>query len=105
MVSTLQCQPTGTCEIKKRTRGPTTGIGWSKRKYHCTEKVEVQIPADLRRIVGERSQELITRSGRIVRLYAPLNVEKWAHIPTDIIDKIVDVINVSNEIVAINYMN
>ncbi|KAK8961511.1 Auxin response factor 16 [Platanthera guangdongensis] len=82
----------GTYEIKKRTRGPTTGIGWSKRKYHCTKKVEVQIPTDLRRIVGERSQELITRSGRIVRLYAPLNVEKWAHIPVDIIDKIVDII-------------
>ncbi|KAK8966418.1 hypothetical protein KSP40_PGU014157 [Platanthera guangdongensis] len=82
----------GTCQIKKRTRGPTTGIRWCKRKYHCTEKVEVQIPADLRRIVGQRSQELITRSGRIIRLYAPLNVEKWAHIPVDIIDKIIDII-------------
>ncbi|KAK8946058.1 hypothetical protein KSP40_PGU006118 [Platanthera guangdongensis] len=70
-----------TCEIKKRTRGPTTGIGWSKRKYDSTEKIEVHLPADLRRFVGDRSQELITRSGRIVRLYAPLNVERWAHIP------------------------
>ncbi|KAK8962915.1 Deoxyhypusine synthase [Platanthera guangdongensis] len=81
-----------TCEIKKRTRGPTTGIGWSKRKYDSTEKVEVHLPADLHRFVGDRSQELITRSGRIVRLYAPLNVERWAHIPVDIIDKIIDII-------------
>ncbi|KAK8936928.1 hypothetical protein KSP39_PZI012825 [Platanthera zijinensis] len=62
------------------------------RKYHCTKKVEVKIPTDLRRIVGQRSQKLITRIGCIVRLYSPLNVEKWTHIPVDIIDKIVDII-------------
>ncbi|KAK8967423.1 hypothetical protein KSP40_PGU009498 [Platanthera guangdongensis] len=84
----------GTCKINKRTRGPTTGIVWSKRKFDSTEKIEVHLPADLRRFVGDRSQELITRSGRIVRLYAPLNVERWAHIPVDIIDKIIDIIYV-----------
>ncbi|KAK8960003.1 hypothetical protein KSP40_PGU000491 [Platanthera guangdongensis] len=68
-------------ELQKRTRVPTTGIGWSKRKYDSTEKIEVHLPADRHRFVGDRSQELITRSGRIVRLYAPLNVERWAHIP------------------------
>ncbi|KAK8913896.1 E3 ubiquitin-protein ligase UPL2 [Platanthera zijinensis] len=78
---------------KKRTRGPTIGLEWSKRRQNNLERVDVQLPAELRRLVGYRAQELITKSGRYVRQNAPLNVEKWSEIPTDIIDKIVNIIN------------
>ncbi|KAK8931470.1 hypothetical protein KSP39_PZI016310 [Platanthera zijinensis] len=78
---------------KKRTRGPTIGLEWSKRRQNNLERVAVQLPAELRRLVGYRAQELITKSGRYVRQNAPLNVEKWSEIPTDIIDKIINIIN------------
>ncbi|KAK8938589.1 hypothetical protein KSP39_PZI011496 [Platanthera zijinensis] len=78
---------------KKRTRGPTIGLEWSKRRQNNLERVAVQLPAELRRLVGYRAQELITKIGRYVRQNAPLNVEKWSEIPTDIIDKIINIIN------------
>ncbi|KAK8944140.1 hypothetical protein KSP39_PZI007931 [Platanthera zijinensis] len=63
-----------------------------KRRQNNTERVDVQLPTELRRLVGYRAQELITKSGRYVRDHAPLNVEKWSDIPTDIVDKIINII-------------
>ncbi|KAK8921843.1 hypothetical protein KSP39_PZI020175 [Platanthera zijinensis] len=67
-------------------------LEWSKRRQNNVERVDVQLPAELRRLVGYRAQELITKSGRYVRHHAPLNVEKWSLIPTDITDKIINII-------------
>ncbi|KAK8946415.1 hypothetical protein KSP39_PZI007369 [Platanthera zijinensis] len=86
---------------KKRTRGPTVGHEWTKRRQNNLERVDVQLPVELQRLVGYRAQELITKCGRYVRLHAPLNVEKWSEISTDIIDKLINIIyaefNLPNE--------
>ncbi|KAK8934009.1 hypothetical protein KSP39_PZI015912 [Platanthera zijinensis] len=53
----------GSNVTKKRTRGPTMALEWSKRRQNNVERVDVQLPAELRRLVGYRAQELITKSG------------------------------------------
>ncbi|KAK8957235.1 Histone-lysine N-methyltransferase ATXR6 [Platanthera zijinensis] len=67
-------------------------LEWSKRRQNNMERVDVQLQAELQRLVGYRAQELITKSGRYVRHHAPLNVEKWSLIPIDITDKIINII-------------
>ncbi|KAK8923427.1 hypothetical protein KSP39_PZI019055 [Platanthera zijinensis] len=84
----------GSNVTRKRTRGPTMALEWSKRRLNNAERVNVQLPAELRRLVGYRAQELITKCGRYVRHHAPLNVEKWSLIPTDITEKILNIIYV-----------
>ncbi|KAK8933616.1 hypothetical protein KSP39_PZI015943 [Platanthera zijinensis] len=71
---------------------------WSKRRQNNVARVDVQLPAELQRLVRYRAQELITKSGRYVRHHAPLNIEKWSLIPTNITDKIINIIYVRVEI-------
>ncbi|CAK9180837.1 unnamed protein product [Ilex paraguariensis] len=51
-----------------------------KKKKQVGEKLNVEMPEELGRIVGLECQPLITELGCIVRKHAPLQVTKWAKI-------------------------
>ncbi|CAK9147746.1 unnamed protein product [Ilex paraguariensis] len=63
----------------RRKRGPTRNIALAKKKQ-AGEKLNVEMPEELGRIVGLECQPLITELGCIVRKHAPLQVTKWAKI-------------------------
>nr|CAD1833536.1 unnamed protein product [Ananas comosus var. bracteatus] len=83
----------GSCSDRKRTRGKTMGIKWSKIRKSENTKPSLQIPQDLQRVVGGNAQQFITETSQIVKQHAPLNVDKWSKIPTYIIDKMVQLVN------------
>nr|CAD1842575.1 unnamed protein product [Ananas comosus var. bracteatus] len=78
--------------IKKNT---WTNDGYKVGKKRKSEKVKpsLEIPKDLRRVVGDNAQQFITETSQIVKQHAPLNVEKWSKIPTYIIDKMIQLVN------------
>ncbi|CAK9154454.1 unnamed protein product [Ilex paraguariensis] len=63
----------------RRKRGPTQNIALAKKKQ-VGEKLNVEMPEELGRIVGLECQPLTTELGCIVRKHAPLQVTKWAKI-------------------------
>ncbi|XP_020092838.1 uncharacterized protein LOC109713250 [Ananas comosus] len=81
------------CSNRKRTRGQTMGIKWAKKRKSEKVKPSLEIPKDLRRVVGDNAQQFITETSQIVKQHAPLNVEKWSKIPTYIIDKMIQLVN------------
>ncbi|KAL0285575.1 UNVERIFIED_CONTAM: hypothetical protein Scaly_2814000 [Sesamum calycinum] len=60
-------------------RGRTRNVVLSKRK-NANEKLAIQIPEEINRIIGMNSQYAITESGCLTRRFAPLQVTKWAKI-------------------------
>ncbi|XP_020080215.1 uncharacterized protein LOC109703893 [Ananas comosus] len=81
------------CSERKRTRGKTIGLKWAKKRKEEKAKPAIEIPEDLRRVVGTNSQQFITETAQIIRQNAPLNVEKWSKMPPHIIDRMVKVVN------------
>ncbi|KAL0337733.1 UNVERIFIED_CONTAM: hypothetical protein Scaly_2048400 [Sesamum calycinum] len=64
---------------KESRRGRTRNVVLSKRK-NANEKLAIQIPEEINRIIGMNSQYAITESGCLTRRFAPLQVTKWAKI-------------------------
>ncbi|KAL0325577.1 UNVERIFIED_CONTAM: hypothetical protein Sradi_5127000 [Sesamum radiatum] len=60
-------------------RGRTRNVVLSKRK-NANEKLAIQIPEEINRIIGMNNQYAITESGCLTRRFAPLQVTKWAKI-------------------------
>lgn len=60
------------CTPKKKWRGKTKGVGLSKQRS-AGEKLRIEIPSHLMRVVGNNAQTLITELGIIVRQMASLN--------------------------------
>ncbi|KAL0313049.1 UNVERIFIED_CONTAM: hypothetical protein Sradi_5704200, partial [Sesamum radiatum] len=63
-------------------RGRTKNVALSRRK-NANEKLAIQIPKEVNRIVGMNSQYAITESGCLTRRFAPLQVTKWTKIEED----------------------
>ncbi|CAK9178212.1 unnamed protein product [Ilex paraguariensis] len=63
----------------RRKRGPTRNIALAKKKQ-VGEKLNIEMPEELRQIVGLECQPLIKELGCIVRKHAPIQVTKWAKI-------------------------
>ncbi|CAK9134834.1 unnamed protein product [Ilex paraguariensis] len=61
----------------RRKWGPTQNIDLAKIKKQAGEKLNVEMPKELGRIVGLECQPLITKLGCIVWKHAPLQVTKW----------------------------
>lgn len=74
--------------------GRHMGIKWAKMRKSEQTKPSLQIPRDLRRVVGGNAQQFITETSQIVKQHAPLNVDKWSKIPTYTIDKMFQLVNV-----------
>ncbi|KAG8364710.1 hypothetical protein BUALT_Bualt18G0026900 [Buddleja alternifolia] len=66
----------------KKKRGRTRHVALSRRK-NANEKLTVDIPEKVNRIVGVNSQYAITESGCLARRFAPLQVTKWGRIEED----------------------
>ncbi|OAY83819.1 hypothetical protein ACMD2_06269 [Ananas comosus] len=81
------------CYERKRTRGKTIGLKWVQKRKEEKAKPAIEIPEDLRQVVGTNSQQFITETAQIIRQNAPLNVEKWSKMPPHIIDRMVKVVN------------
>ncbi|KAL0344385.1 UNVERIFIED_CONTAM: hypothetical protein Sangu_1325900 [Sesamum angustifolium] len=60
-------------------RGRTRNVALSRRK-DSNEKLAIQIPKEINRIIGMNSQYAISESGCLIRRFAPLQVTKWAKI-------------------------
>ncbi|KAG8388598.1 hypothetical protein BUALT_Bualt02G0142200 [Buddleja alternifolia] len=66
----------------KKKRGRTRNVALPRRK-NAYEKLTVDIPEEVNRIVGVNSQYAITESGCLARRFAPLKVTKWGRIEED----------------------
>lgn len=62
----------------KRTRGQTQGIKWKKERNHkLGVKPSLRITKDMKRIVGENTNQFITEVGNWVRTMLPLRCRRW----------------------------
>lgn len=71
---------------KRKGRGPTANLIAKKRKERSKGKVEFSRRLS-RAVGGEELTEFITEMGVLLRQYTPLNVRKWADVPTYYKDK------------------
>lgn len=93
------------CYERKRTRGKTIGLKWAKKRKEEKAKPAIEIPEELRRVVGTNAQQFITETAQIIKQNAPLNVEKWSKMPPHIIDRMVKVVNVNKYLYPCDFVS
>ncbi|XP_057955944.1 uncharacterized protein LOC131149492 isoform X2 [Malania oleifera] len=82
----------------KKVRGLTRGVKYAK-KLQSGENSHAEIQLEAGRIVGENSQEFVTKLGIVVRNNAPLQVKKWGQIPKESKAKLWDVAQVELKLI------
>lgn len=73
--------------------------------YVLASQPAIEIPEELRRVVGTNAQQFITETAQIIKQNAPLNVEKWSKMPPHIIDRMVKVVNVNKYLYPCDFVS
>ena len=58
-------------------RGKTKCLYWKRKRDAHPAKVEIEIPPELKRIVGTNSTQFISEASYLMKQLMPLDVEKW----------------------------
>lgn len=64
-------------------RGKTKCLYWKRKRDAHPTKVEIEIPPELKRIVGANNTQFISEASYLMKQLMPLDVEKWDDIQPD----------------------
>jgi len=64
-------------------RGKTKCQSWKRKREVDPTKVEIEIPIELKRVVGKNSTQFVSEASYLMKQYMPLDVEKWDDIHPD----------------------
>ncbi|VFQ66888.1 unnamed protein product [Cuscuta campestris] len=64
-------------------RGKTKCQNWKRKRDIIPNKVEIEIPPELNRVVGMNSTQFISEASYLMKQCMPLDVEDWGHIHPD----------------------
>jgi len=56
---------------------------WKRRREVDLSKVEIEIPVELKRVVGKNSTQFVSKASYLMKQYMPLDMEKWDDIHPD----------------------
>ena len=64
-------------------RGKTKCQSWKRKREVDSTKVEIEIPIELKRVVGKNSTQFVSEASYLMKQYMPLDMEKWDDIHPD----------------------